>query len=330
MHRIDGEGHDGNMFTGGDPLIPTPATVITTDWLNAIQEEVVAPILAAGIALVKGTNNQLLAALYALFGRLGVNNTWSGNQSFGGSISVTASTTLTGPLTANGTATFNSTVNMVGPLTITSGSQALAIKTTTDDAYIAFYPRTATPNTRGGYFGVPAPGGTEIAVVNEMASGNIRFTPGTGGRVTAAAGTAATASTPQTALALTNGYLSLDGVTAPNSNVAVKNALTPKNICKVTASVQATGTGSVILNDGFNAASVALSGGRVVLTFAQSFASAAYQVAIGAEAFPGPIQVLYRNKAAGSIEFEIYNGVGTLLNAASNPATFDVTITGRQ
>lgn len=62
MHRIDGAGHASNTFTKGDPLTATPATVVTDDWLNAVQEELSGFIEAAGVTLVKGTNNQLQAA----------------------------------------------------------------------------------------------------------------------------------------------------------------------------------------------------------------------------------------------------------------------------
>lgn len=63
MHRIDGAGHIGNMFTEGDPLTGTPATVVTDDWLNEMQEEIMSVLTAAGITASKGTVNQLLAAV---------------------------------------------------------------------------------------------------------------------------------------------------------------------------------------------------------------------------------------------------------------------------
>ncbi len=44
------------------------ATRIRYWWLNMVQEELIAPVLRAGIALVKGTNNQLLTAMLTLFG----------------------------------------------------------------------------------------------------------------------------------------------------------------------------------------------------------------------------------------------------------------------
>lgn len=62
MHRIDGEGHVGNQFTEGVPNV-TPATVVTADWCNAVQEELVFVIEEAGITLDKENNEQLLEAV---------------------------------------------------------------------------------------------------------------------------------------------------------------------------------------------------------------------------------------------------------------------------
>lgn len=53
MHRIDGPGatSPGNQFTEGDPVSAVPATVVTADWLNAVQEEISGVIEGASIAL---------------------------------------------------------------------------------------------------------------------------------------------------------------------------------------------------------------------------------------------------------------------------------------
>lgn len=64
MHRIDGPGAlPGGQFTEGDPNVGTPATVVTDDWLNALQEEVAGVVEATGVALAKPDNGQLLAAV---------------------------------------------------------------------------------------------------------------------------------------------------------------------------------------------------------------------------------------------------------------------------
>lgn len=64
MHRIDGPGATvDNKFTEGDPVSAVPATVVSDDWLNAVQEEIVAVILSAGLTLSKANNAQLLAAI---------------------------------------------------------------------------------------------------------------------------------------------------------------------------------------------------------------------------------------------------------------------------
>lgn len=74
MHRIDAPYHVNNMFSEGDPAQGAEATDVSAAWLNAVQEELVAVILAAGIALAKGNSAQLLAALQALFAAAGHNH----------------------------------------------------------------------------------------------------------------------------------------------------------------------------------------------------------------------------------------------------------------
>ena len=67
MHRIDSStATPDNRFTEGDPTIPVPATTVTAAWLNAVQEEAVAIVLAAGMTLDKNNNAQVLAAIQKL------------------------------------------------------------------------------------------------------------------------------------------------------------------------------------------------------------------------------------------------------------------------
>ena len=69
MHRIDAPGATiDNKFTEGNPSQGIPATQVSDDWLNDVQEEIANVIEAEGITLVKGTQNQLLAALNTLLG----------------------------------------------------------------------------------------------------------------------------------------------------------------------------------------------------------------------------------------------------------------------
>jgi hypothetical protein len=69
MHRIDGPGAaPGNLFTEGNPATALPATTVTDAWLNDVQEELMSILAAAGVAPIKGDQNQVLEALTALFG----------------------------------------------------------------------------------------------------------------------------------------------------------------------------------------------------------------------------------------------------------------------
>jgi microcystin-dependent protein len=79
MHRIDtSTATNDNKFTHGNPSTATPATVISADWLNAVQEEIVTVITGAGISLSKPTNTQLLEAIRALGTPVGAVEAYAG------------------------------------------------------------------------------------------------------------------------------------------------------------------------------------------------------------------------------------------------------------
>lgn len=67
MHRIDTVGATGeNLFTEGNPALGIPATQVSDDWLNDVQENIAEAIEAAGIVLEKGNYNQLADAIISL------------------------------------------------------------------------------------------------------------------------------------------------------------------------------------------------------------------------------------------------------------------------
>lgn len=59
-------------FTNGDPAAPIPPTQVSADWLNMIQEELVAVILGAGLQPQKNAFNQLFTAIQSLITSGGV------------------------------------------------------------------------------------------------------------------------------------------------------------------------------------------------------------------------------------------------------------------
>lgn len=64
MHRIDTpDATPDHRFTEGDPTIPLPATMVSADWLNAVQEELSGVIEGAGLTLDKVSHDQLKAAI---------------------------------------------------------------------------------------------------------------------------------------------------------------------------------------------------------------------------------------------------------------------------
>lgn len=77
MHRIDHPDAatslpipftpgDPGYFTEGSPSAGDPPTHVTADWLNAVQEELVGAIIAAGLTLDKEENGQLIIAIREL------------------------------------------------------------------------------------------------------------------------------------------------------------------------------------------------------------------------------------------------------------------------
>ncbi len=74
MHRIDGAGHVDHQFVAEDVDALRAPTEVTAEWLNAVQEELIAVIEEAGIDPSKLDNGQLLAALQKSFPRESLRN----------------------------------------------------------------------------------------------------------------------------------------------------------------------------------------------------------------------------------------------------------------
>ncbi len=68
MFRIDSAGATvDNRFTEGDPALSIPATVVSDEWLNSVQEEIIKPIEEMGISLVKANEGQLWESLLSFY-----------------------------------------------------------------------------------------------------------------------------------------------------------------------------------------------------------------------------------------------------------------------
>ena len=67
----------------------------------------------------------------------------------------------------------------------TAGGASLSLKASANDhTYMQFYARTASQSTRSGWLGYGTAAGNNLSLVNEIASGNLILTPGSGGQVT--------------------------------------------------------------------------------------------------------------------------------------------------
>jgi hypothetical protein len=68
MFRIDSAGATvDNRFTEGDPSLSIPATVVSDEWLNSIQEELIKPVEQMGLTLAKANEGQLWDSMLAFF-----------------------------------------------------------------------------------------------------------------------------------------------------------------------------------------------------------------------------------------------------------------------
>ena len=102
MHRIDGPGATvDNRFTDGDPVAGIPATMVTDDWANDVQENIIAVLVAAEITPTKGRAGDLLDSIKKLgTGRLlrttiYINNAGTLQSSVDGAAFTNASSTFT-------------------------------------------------------------------------------------------------------------------------------------------------------------------------------------------------------------------------------------------
>lgn len=71
MHEIDGAGHAGGRFVSEDAALGRAPTVVTPEWLNAVQDEITNVIRDAGIDLDKSDSSQLLKGILQ---KLGIHN----------------------------------------------------------------------------------------------------------------------------------------------------------------------------------------------------------------------------------------------------------------
>ncbi len=74
MHRTAAEGHDGNLYTEGNPTLSVPATVVDADAANSWQEELCNIVEEVGTALASpgaDTYGQVVEAIKELYKRGG-------------------------------------------------------------------------------------------------------------------------------------------------------------------------------------------------------------------------------------------------------------------
>lgn len=140
MHRIDGPGATvDNKFTDGDPVGGVQATLVTDDWLNDVQEELMSVLTAGGITPVKGTQDQVLKAIRTLSaGVIGsARNLKMSVAAASASATLTADQIFVGASLSGQAyrlASFNKTINLA-----TTGAGGMDTGTAPVSGYVAIY-----------------------------------------------------------------------------------------------------------------------------------------------------------------------------------------------
>lgn len=70
VFRIDSPGSAGGTWVGGNPFAEVQGTIISPDWMNAFQEELVGLVEAEGLVPSKLDSTQVRAAVLALVARV--------------------------------------------------------------------------------------------------------------------------------------------------------------------------------------------------------------------------------------------------------------------
>jgi hypothetical protein len=303
--------------TGGTYALPTGnpvvgGTTISTTWANETLGDLAAEMTDS---LCRSGKGGMLAPLEVDAGTVAAPGvTWAvdpdtgiyrvGANSVGmsaGSTQVqrweTTGTTITGTAAVSGAVTLSSTAAVTGAgtfaagITITqstsNGAGLTATGNGTNAGVLGTGGATGGPGVSGtggapnGYGGSFIGAGIGVGVEGQGG------TSGAGGLFRP--GTAATATVRATAVTANNGDITFTGVVAPNSNVAISNTVTAKNVVKAWAYLTASGSGSttVTVQDGFNVSSAACSGTSLTVTFASAFSGTGYV------AFCNPINAKY-------------------------------------
>lgn len=241
------------------------------------------PAIAAGGNLVQSWN--------ATGSTVALTLTVTGAATLSSTLAVTGASTLTGA------ATLSSTLAVTGAITAAAGGTV-----TQSTADTAGWTSTGNGTGRGGVF---TGGATGIGV------------SGTGGGTAAggtfANGTASDATNARVALAVTNGNIDLNGVTAQNSNIGLQNKLSPMNLVKAWALITTNGLGAATVTAGFNVDSASISSGKLRVAFAHGFSTANYcAVATMGSSTPGDIA--QSNPTAAYIEIHGINTSGAAID----------------
>jgi hypothetical protein len=115
----------------------------------------------------------------------------------------------------------------------------------------------------------------------------------------------------------------------PVSTTGFSNVLTPKNVPKAWVHLTTDGVGGVVVDDGFNISSAAISGVSIILTFATPMGNTHYCLVPGIDSST-PFFPWYPARNVGSVQISAKNTSSGTFDLSANAVGFQVAVFGAQ
>lgn len=148
------------LLPSGVPLLDTKADLTYVDSQDALKANIASPTFTGVVTAPRFTSTQATGtAPFTVSSTTVVSNL---NADFLDGIHASSFAQLTG-------------ASFTGAVSIAAGGGSLKLKAnaSADHTYLEFYPRTASPSTRGAYLGYPSNGSNNLTIANEIASSQI-------------------------------------------------------------------------------------------------------------------------------------------------------------
>lgn len=126
------------------------------------------------------------------------------------------------------------------------------------------------------------------------------------------------------------GIIALADLAGPTTNPGGAGRLYATNVCKAWATVSTNGTGGVDIVDGYNVASVSISGSTMTIAFAHAFANLAYAIVGGVSSPSFRYTILWAPLSVSATQVQLAdNDSGGTLDLAGTATQFSIVVFGR-